>query len=64
VTCYARTIKAGTSSVTVEVEVEAERYIGGEVVPVTRATLVMVSVDSTGKAIPYRSAPTASAVSV
>lgn len=59
VTCYARTIRAGTSSVTVEVEVEAERYIGGEVVPVTRATLVMVSVDATGKSIPFKSPPTA-----
>lgn len=58
VTCYARTIRQGSSSVTVEVEVEAERYTSGTIVPVTAATLVMVSVDDTGKAIPFRSAPT------
>ncbi|MGD9688215.1 MAG: acyl-CoA thioesterase [Phycisphaerales bacterium] len=60
VSFYARTVRQGTSSVTVEVEVESERYIGGEIVPVTRATLVMVAVDDTGKAIPFRAAPESS----
>ncbi len=58
---YARTTRAGTSSVTVEVEVEAERYAGGQTVPVTQAALVMVSVDSAGRAIPFRSAATVTA---
>lgn len=56
---YAQTIRAGTSSVTVRVEVEAERYLTGETVPVTEAALTLVSVDATGKPIPFRSAPTA-----
>jgi acyl-CoA thioesterase YciA len=64
VACYTRTMKAGTSSVTVQVEVEAERYLGGQVVPVTHATLVMVAVDQAGKAIPFKSAPTAGEPSI
>lgn len=56
---YASTTRTGTSSVTVLVEVEAERYATGQCIPVTAATLTMVSVDSTGKAIPFRSPPTA-----
>lgn len=58
VNLYARTTKAGRTSVTVEVEVEAERYTTGDVVPVTSATLVMVSVDAHGHAIPFASPPT------
>lgn len=56
---YAQTVRAGTSSVTVRVEVEAERYLTGETVPVTEARLTLVSVDASGKPIPFRSAPTA-----
>ncbi len=56
VSCYARTIREGRTSVTIEVEVEAERNAGGEVVSVTRATLVMVAVDSQGRAVPFRGA--------
>lgn len=59
VSLYAQTSRQGTSSVTVDVEVEAERYAGGQVVGVTRATLVMVSVDAKGKSIPFRQPPTA-----
>ncbi len=58
VTFYATTTRMGTSSVTVLVEVEAERYSSGAHVPVTSATLTMVAVDATGKAIPFRSPPT------
>ncbi len=60
VSCYARTTRLGRTSVTVEVEVEADRYTGGEVVPVTRATLVMVAVDAHGHAVPFRDSPSAS----
>jgi len=52
---YAFTVRTGKTSVTVEVDVEAERYSTGATVPVTSATLVMVSVDAAGKAIPFAS---------
>lgn len=58
VNLYTYTIKKGTKSVTVQVEVEAERFTSGEVVPVTSATMVMVSVDDQGKPIPFASKPT------
>jgi acyl-CoA thioesterase YciA len=54
VNLYARTSRLGRTSVTVEVEVEAERFGSGEVVPITtRATLVMVCVDATGHPVPF-----------
>jgi acyl-CoA thioesterase YciA len=56
---YGRTVKMGTTSVTVEIEVEAERFTTGILIPVTAATLVMVAVDAAGKSIPFRSGPTA-----
>jgi acyl-CoA thioesterase YciA len=48
----------GTSSVRVRVRVEAERYMSGDTVRVTEATLVMVAVDAAGRPIPFRSPPT------
>lgn len=59
VTLYARTTRTGTTSVTVEVEVEAERFDSGQLVPVTAARMTMVSVDRHGRPVPFRSAPTA-----
>jgi len=56
---YGTTIRLGTTSVTVQIEVEAERYTTGQHIPVTAATLTMVAVDSSGKSIPFRSPPTA-----
>ncbi len=56
---YTQTVRLGTKSVTVSVEVEAERMDSEQVIPVTSATLTMVSVDSSGKAIPFRDPPTA-----
>ncbi len=53
VTFFARTTRTGRTSVTVEVDVQAERYSTGEVVDVTSASLVMVAVDETGKAIEF-----------
>lgn len=58
VTLYTRTSRLGTKSVTVEVLVEAERYTTGEVVQVTTATMTMVSVDASGRAIAFRDSPT------
>jgi len=58
VTLYTWVRRLGTTSVTICVEVEAERYVGEEVVPVTSATLTMVAVDSTGAPIPFTSPAT------
>jgi acyl-CoA thioesterase YciA len=49
---YAKTVKVGRTSVTIEVDVQAERFDTQQIVPVTSATLVMVLVDSTGRAVP------------
>lgn len=59
VNAYARTVKSGRSSVTVQVEVYAERFNPpGMTVHVTSAQLVMVSVDEQGKAIAFTSPAT------
>ncbi|CAG1005114.1 acyl-CoA thioesterase YciA [Phycisphaerales bacterium] len=55
---FTSTVKAGTKSVTVQVEVEAERFATGARVAVTQATMVMVAVDASGKPIPFASPPT------
>lgn len=54
VNCRTRTVREGTTSVTVAVEVDAERCDTGQVVPVTSAQLVMVCVDNEGKPMPWR----------
>jgi acyl-CoA thioesterase YciA len=54
---YTATLKAGTSSVGVRIEVEAERFTTGHTVPVTTATLTLVAVDAKGHPIPFRSPP-------
>ena len=58
VNLYSQTVREGSKSVTVQVEVEAERLNSTQIVPVTSATLVMVSVDSAGNPIPFRNPPT------
>lgn len=55
---YARTARAGTTSVTVSIEVEAERFTSGETVPVTAASMTLVAVGPDGRPIPFRSPPT------
>ena len=58
VTFYTRTIRIGTTSITVDVEVEAERLgIGGtkEVVRVTEAEVIYVAVGDNGKPVPINS---------
>lgn len=57
VVCYTTTTRTGTRSVTIRVEVEAERYDSGQVVPVTEASITLVSVDAHGRPIPFRSPP-------
>jgi len=61
---FARTVKTGRSSVTVEVDVRAERFAPDQAgghgpaggIAVTAATLVMVAVDSAGRSIPFAQA--------
>lgn len=58
VNLYTWTQRTGTTSVTVCVEVEAERDTTGDRRTVTSATLTMVAVDAQGKPIPFASPPT------
>ena len=58
VSLHTRTVRTGTTSVTVAVEVEAQRT-NGQCVLVTSATLTMVAVDEGGRPIPFRSPPSA-----
>lgn len=53
-----RTVRTGTKSVTVAVDVVAERYASDQPVDVTHAQLVMVAVDAEGTPIPYASPAT------
>ncbi|HZL71371.1 MAG TPA: acyl-CoA thioesterase [Planctomycetota bacterium] len=52
VSFYARTVKVGTTSITVHVDVEAERRVDGRKVKVTEADVVYVAVDENGKPTP------------
>jgi len=60
---YTRTISTGSSSVLVEIRVDAERYDSGKIIEVTRAKSTMVSVDMHMKPIAFKSSPTISSVS-
>ena len=58
VTFYTRTVRIGTTSITVDVEVEVERLgLHGtkEIVKVTEAEVVYVAVGDDGKPIPVKS---------
>jgi len=56
-TVFTKTVVTGRSSVTVAVDVEAERYRGGEKVMVTHATVKMVAVDQAGRSVDFRTNP-------
>ena len=56
-TVFTKTAATGRSSVTVSVDVEAERYRGGEKVMVTHATVKMVAVDKDGHSVDFRTKP-------
>jgi acyl-CoA thioesterase YciA len=56
---FATTTRLGVKSITVRIDVEAERYTDGSRVAVTTATVTMVAVGPDGKPIPFRSPPTA-----
>jgi acyl-CoA thioesterase YciA len=58
VTFYTRTVRIGTTSITVDVEVEAERLGQSgttEIVRVTEAEVIYVAVSNDGKPIPIKS---------
>ncbi|MGA1045051.1 MAG: acyl-CoA thioesterase [Phycisphaerales bacterium] len=56
-----KTESTGRSSVTVKVEVFAERYATGDRVAVTEASVKMVAVNAAGKSIDFRDPPTVGA---
>jgi acyl-CoA thioesterase YciA len=52
VSFYARTVKVGNTSITVHVDVEAERFgTPGVIVKVTEAEVVFVAIDEQGKKV-------------
>lgn len=52
VSFYARTVKVGNTSITVHVDVEAERFgTPGVIVKVTEAEVVFVAIDENGKKV-------------
>ena len=53
VSLYARTIRAGNSSIEIGVRVEAHRFQSDEIAEVTSGELTMVSVDSQGNSISH-----------
>lgn len=53
-TCYGSVTKIGNTSISVHVEVEADR--GGKIIPVTQAELVFVAVNKKGQKVPVSSA--------
>ncbi len=55
---YTTTTRTGTTSVTVQIDVVAERYMTGEAVDVTSADMTLVAVGPEGKPIPFDSPPT------
>ena len=58
VSFYTETVRIGRTSITVRVEVEAERWAApaAERVKVTEAEVVLVAIDATGAPIPIRAA--------
>ena len=54
---FTSTLKTGSSSVTTEITVEAERFDTANKIEVTKAVMTMVSVNEDGKAIPFSSPP-------
>ena len=58
VSLYTHASQMGRSSITVQVRVQVERWLGGGREDVTIATVKMVAVDRNGQSIDFRSAPT------
>ncbi|MSQ90013.1 MAG: acyl-CoA thioesterase [Phycisphaerales bacterium] len=53
VTLRATTLATGRTSVTIQIQVEAERYSTGQLVRVTNSVVKMVAVDANRKPIPF-----------
>ena len=52
VSFYARTLKVGSTSITIHVDVEAERFgTPGVIVKVTEAEVIFVAIDGSGKKV-------------
>jgi acyl-CoA thioesterase YciA len=58
VSLYTKPVNFGRSSITVEVRVVAERWVGGASAEVTTAVVKMVAIDRHGQSIDYRSPAT------
>jgi acyl-CoA thioesterase YciA len=54
VSFYTRTLRIGRTSITVQVDVEAERRSDGQKVKVTEAEIVYVAIDDQGRPTPVR----------
>ena len=54
VSLYTRVLHAGTSSIRVGVDVYADRYNSNDTVHVTSGSLTMVSVDGSGRPVPFK----------
>lgn len=52
VSCYARIVRSGTSSLTVAIETWAKRHLSTEQVRVTEGTFVYVAIDESGRPRP------------
>ncbi len=52
VSFYTELVHKGRTSMTLRVCVEAERHVGGEVVPVTNANVTFVNIDAEGRPEP------------
>ena len=59
ISLYARTTSTGTTSVTIEIHVEAERAQTRELCLVTDATMTLVAIGPEGRPIPFASPPSA-----
>lgn len=55
---YTSIERFGTTSVTVRVEVDAERFGTAETVRVTEATITLVAINAEGRPVDFRSPPT------
>ena len=54
VSLYTRVLHAGTSSIRIGVDVYADRYNSNDTVHVTSGSLTMVSVDGSGRPVPFK----------
>ena len=58
VSLYTRVLHAGTTSLRIGVDVYADRYNSNDTVHVTSGSLTMVSVDASGRPVPFKSPST------